>query len=209
MQSNFYPDLAATIEALRSEKISIENSRIEFIRKIARFIEDKIHKSETTNLLFVCTHNSRRSHLGQVWASVAAHYFGISRYIRTFSGGTEITAFNPRAVAALRRTGFKIEDQVGENPNYKVSFSEDQERLECYSKKFDDVSIPVDNLVAIMTCSEADQDCPYIPGVDLRIPLHYEDPKLADGTPEEAARYDERCMQIAGEMFYLMRLVKA
>jgi arsenate reductase len=81
--------------------------------------------------------------------------------------------------------------------------------LECYSKRFNDVSIPVDNLVAIMTCSEADQDCPYIPGVDLRIALHYEDPKIADDTPEETTKYDERCVQIAREMFYLMSLVKA
>ena len=172
-------------------------------------IEDKIHKSETTNLLFVCTHNSRRSHLGQVWATVAAHYFGIPRYIRTFSGGTETTAFNPRAVAALRRAGFRIEDKEGENPHYEVRFGENIESMECYSKRFDDVSIPVDNLVAIMTCSEADQDCPFIPGVDLRIALHYEDPKIADDTPEETARYDERCVQIAQEMFYLMSLVKA
>jgi arsenate reductase len=209
MQPKFHPDLLTTIETFHPGEISLENTRIELMQKIARYIETKISRGETSNLLFVCTHNSRRSHLGQVWAAVAANYFGVANHVRTFSGGTEVTAFNPRAIAALRRAGFRIQDQEGDNPRYQVSFAENLKSLECYSKKFDDASIPDDNLVAIMTCSEADQDCPFIPGVDLRIPLHYEDPKTADDTPEETPRYDERCMQIGKEMFYLMSLVKA
>jgi arsenate reductase len=37
-----------------------------------------------------------------------------------------------------------------------------------------------------------------------RISLPYDDPKAADGTSEEAERYEERCLQIATEMMYVM-----
>jgi arsenate reductase (thioredoxin) len=60
-----------------------------------------------------------------------------------------------------------------------------------------------------MTCDEADQDCPFVKGAALRISLPYEDPKVADGTPEEAARYDARSRQIATEMLYLFSKVAA
>jgi arsenate reductase len=39
-----------------------------------------------------------------------------------------------------------------------------------------------------MTCSEADKNCPIVLGALDRISLPYNDPKEADGTPEEAAR---------------------
>ena len=42
-------------------------------------------------LIFICTHNSRRSHMAQLWAQTAAAYHGVAA-IETFSGGTEATA---------------------------------------------------------------------------------------------------------------------
>jgi hypothetical protein len=59
-----------------------------------------------------------------------------------------------------------------------------------------------------MTCSEADKNCPVVRGAAVRVALPYEDPKVADGTPAEAARYDERSRQIATEMFYLFSEVR-
>ena len=60
-----------------------------------------------------------------------------------------------------------------------------------------------------MTCSDADENCPFIPGTEMRIPVRYEDPKEFDGTPEESLRYDERSRQIASEMFFVFSQVKS
>lgn len=73
-----------------------------------------------TELTFICTHNSRRSHMGQIWAQAAAWHFGLND-VRTFSGVTEATAFNPRAVRALRELGVAIDvSQEADNPVYTV-----------------------------------------------------------------------------------------
>ncbi|MDZ7692285.1 MAG: hypothetical protein U5K69_14310 [Balneolaceae bacterium] len=124
--------------------------------------------------------------------------------IETYSGGTEVTAFNPRAVEAIRRAGFKVENPGGENPRYKVFYDEGKEPLVCYSKTFDDEANPHRDFIAVMTCSDADQNCPVVPGTEFRITIPYEDPKQADGTSQESQTYDERCRQIAAEMHYML-----
>jgi hypothetical protein len=64
-----------------------------------------------------------------------------------------------------------------------------------------------------MTCSSADKGCPLVYGSDARFSVPYVDPKVSDGTPEEAATYDARLRQIGTEMLYVMghaaRLVDA
>jgi hypothetical protein len=131
----------------------------------------------------------------------AAEYYQIPQ-IETYSGGTEVTAFNPRAVAAMQRAGFLIASGEGANPRYKVSTSEAGASVTCFSKKYNDASNPAANFAAIMTCSQADAECPFIPGASFRLALPYLDPKEADGTPEETARYDARCREIGREIMY-------
>lgn len=199
------------IQLLRGLMIYIESfpdfytqiipERKALLNSLADHIRNKVEKEEPVLLNFICTHNSRRSQIAQVWAATAAAYFGFPQ-IQTFSGGTEVTAFNPRAVAALERVGFQIERNKGSNPKYQVRFSNDVKPLICYSKNFADPFNPQRNFAAIMTCSDADQNCPYVPGAAFRLPLTYEDPKLADDTPEETTRYDERVQQIGIELFY-------
>lgn len=163
-------------------------------------IIDYIKRTPSPQLNFICTHNSRRSHLSQIWAQTFADRFGVD--LKTFSGGTEATAFNPNAVAAIERAGFTVEAEGEHNPKYKVSHSEVGEPMVCFSKKFEEYPNPSSNFAAIMTCSEADADCPVVFGADERIKLFYEDPKISDGTPEEAETYDARCKQIAAELYY-------
>lgn len=203
---NFYSDLQVYIGTLIEEEQLIPPARQKALAKLASYINEK-QKGQSIALNFICTHNSRRSHLGQIWTAVAAAFYGLD-HINTFSGGTEATAFNPRAVAAMIRAGFKIENPGGENPHYQVAYAEGAPLLECFSKVYDDPFNPRDNFAAIMTCSDADENCPIIPGAEMRLALTYEDPKAADDTPEEAQRYDERVRQIGREIFYAMRLVK-
>mgnify|MGYP001563967033 FL=1 len=203
-----YPDLSTYIESVVADMDAIPEERKAQLKKIALFVQTKKLSNEPANLTFICTHNSRRSHMSQIWAATAAAYYGIEDGINTYSGGTEATAFNPRAVAAIERAGFKVKNPGGENPRYKVSYAEGAPQMECFSKKYDDPGNANENFVAVMTCSEADKNCPFIPGASLRVPIPYVDPKESDGTDQETATYDERCKQIATEMFYIMSQVK-
>lgn len=206
MSSTLYPSLAGFAEALLTEVDQIPAERQDLLKRLAEHVRGRADGTAALN--FICTHNSRRSHLAQIWSAVAAEYFGLDQ-VQTYSGGTEATAFNPRAVAALERVGFRIDKPGGDNPHYLVHFSDDHEPLECWSKTFDDPANPDADFAAVMTCSDADQNCPFIPGAKPRLPLTYEDPKEADDTPAEASRYDERVRQIGREIFFAMQHAQA
>lgn len=202
---NLYPDLDIYVQSLIAEQQLIPAARQQALAKLASYISDR-QGNESIALNFICTHNSRRSHLAQIWTAVAAAFYGLQN-VHTFSGGTEATAFNPRAVAAIERAGFRIENPGGDNPHYQVSYGEGEPALECFSKVHDDPFNPQTRFAAIMTCSDADENCPFIPGTEMRLALTYEDPKAADDTPAETQRYDERVKQIGREIFYAIRLV--
>jgi arsenate reductase len=200
--------LYPTIETLRSKFNfeSIDATRKNELNAMINYIKSKVVKNETALLNFICTHNSRRSQLSQVWAQVAAHYYGIKA--NCYSGGVEVTAFNERAVESLKRMGFLIEARGENNPSYFVSFSKDAIPIVAFSKTYDNSINPKSGFAAIMTCSHADENCPFIVGCEARIPVRYEDPKAFDDTPQEAEKYDERSLQIATEMFYVFSKTK-
>jgi protein-tyrosine phosphatase/arsenate reductase len=180
----------------------ISPERKALLERITSYIQEKREHEEPVNLVYICTHNSRRSHFGQVWAAVAAAYYGFTN-VKTFSGGTEATAFNPNAIEALKKTGFEvIRETEGSNPEYKVQFGKN-EFTKCFSKVYDNEVNPKSNFVAIMTCSDAEENCPFIPGVELRIGTTYDDPKAFDGTPIQYEKYVERSNQIALECLYV------
>ncbi len=170
-------------------------------KQLAR-VSQYLKELKNAQLIFVCTHNSRRSQFGQVWATVAANYYELvgAHYC---SAGTESTAFHPNAIHALKRVGFQIEtEEKGENPAYYIDFG-GEKPIKCFSKTIVHESLPKSNFAAVMTCGDAEENCPFLPGADLRIPITYEDPKVSDGTSEMEKIYDERCAQIGREVFYL------
>ena len=207
----FYPEIEAYIEKNIGNFDEIEDERKAELKKLSLYIQSKKTKNEKVELIFICTHNSRRSHLSQFWAMVAADYYSVND-IYTYSGGTEATAFNPRSVACLQRAGFKINKEneaETENPVYEVSYKNNQNSVKGFSKKYNDESNPKENFAAVMTCSHADKNCPLVLGASFRVAIPYTDPKFADNSPKEEATYDERCKQIANEMFYIFSLIKA
>lgn len=205
MDRTLHPDLQRYVdERVLPAMAAIPAERKESLDLIAAFVKERKVAGTSADLTFICTHNSRRSHLSQLWAAAAAWSFG-QDHVRTYSGGTEATAFNLRAVAALERAGFQVVKPEGKNPVYEVSLENDHAAERCWSKKYDDAANPQKDFCAVMTCSEADKNCPIVFGALDRISLPYNDPKEADGTPEEAAHYDERCLQIAAEMWYVMQ----
>jgi len=203
MELKLYPELARSLNSLPINEISL--GRKDILGVLIDYVQLRLNTSESINLNFICTHNSRRSQFAQLWAQVAAYYYGLPA--NCFSGGVEETAFNERAVAAIRRAGFNIISQGDKNPRYTVSYADDAQPVIMFSKLYDDTSNPNADFAAVMTCSDADENCPYIPGAKSRIQLLYDDPKEFDGTPEEAEKYDERSKQIATELFYVFSQV--
>jgi arsenate reductase len=197
-----YSAIQSYCDSLTREFDSISAERKAMLEKISTYISQKQVRNQPVNLVYICTHNSRRSHFGQIWAAIASHYYNIPD-ISAYSGGTEATAFHPNAINALKRIGFSISVIKDEqNPVYLVVFDDQRKPVECFSKVYDDAVNPKTDFAAIMTCGEAEENCPFIPGVDLRIATTYNDPKAFDNTPQQDAKYDERCRQIALETFY-------
>lgn len=175
---------------------------------LAAYIQNKIDTQQPIQLNYICTHNSRRSHFGQVWAMVAASFFKINN-VTTFSGGSETTAFNANAIEALTYAGFNINPlDESLNPVYKVYYGTNN-FVTCYSKKFNDTNNPKENFAAIMTCSDADENCPFIRECDIRIGTTYNDPKAYDGTLLQKEKYTERSNQIAMECLYTFSKLKS
>ena len=187
---------------------SIPDERKQLLNKIANYIISNQLNSLNSDLIYICTHNSRRSHFGQIWAAVASQYYNIDK-INTFSGGTEATAFNVNAINALKRIGFIINPLNEElNTKHEVIFSNNKKAITCFSKIYNDGNNPQKDFAAIMTCGDAEENCPFIPGVKLRIGTTYDDPKAFDNTPLQDSKYDERCRQIALETLYVFYKVR-
>lgn len=188
---------------------TFDEAREQALKDLAEWIAMELKVDERAELIFICTHNSRRSHMAQLWAAAAASHFGLEG-VHTFSGGTEVTAMNDRTVAALRRAGFEIERlEEGSNPVYEVRWDSKKPGTRSFSKRYADPTNPPSGFGAVMTCSHADESCPIVYGADARFSLPYGDPKLSDGTEAESATYDARSAQIGFEMFVLMRMVNS
>ena len=208
-KSTFYTAVKSNIERYKNEFGQIPEERKIVLKKLAQFVEAKVAAGENTELIFICTHNSRRSHISQIWAQTAANYFSVPNVI-AYSGGTEATAFNPRAVKAMEEAGFKIRKSTeSTNPVYEVRFSDEATPIKAFSKKFDANGNPQSGFGAVMTCSHADQNCPIVGGAMARIVTPYDDPKDFDDTEQEAAKYTERVHQIGREILYAFSLIKA
>ncbi|SFG58554.1 arsenate reductase [Algoriphagus hitonicola] len=188
-------------------ELPISPERKELLGLLIDFIQEKINQGEMVNLNFICTHNSRRSQFSQIWAQTAADYYGIPA--NCYSGGVEVTAFNERAVDSIMRAGFDvIPTDTSDNPRYHILHSRGGRPILAFSKTYDDPANDAKNFAAVMTCDHADENCPFIPGTEQRIPLRYEDPKAFDGTGQEAEKYDERSLQIASELFYVFSKIQ-
>ncbi|AQX07867.1 protein-tyrosine-phosphatase [Elizabethkingia ursingii] len=203
-----YEKLSATIQKLNWRELGSEE-RKKTLQPLVDFIQQKVDSKQKVNLNFICTHNSRRSHLSQIWAQVASEYFNIMN-VNCFSGGTEETAVYSKVIETLSNQGFnifKIADGV--NSVYAVKYGENVLPIIGFSKKYDSEFNPLSEFVAIMTCSQADGGCPFIAGAEKRIPITFEDPKVSDNTPEQTQVYLERSIEIATEMFYVFSQIKS
>jgi len=204
--TKMFPKITDYIEGLDVEDIPIERRKI--LQVFIDYLQEKTISGKCILLNFICTHNSRRSHLSQIWAQVMAEYFQINQ-VTCYSGGTAATAIYPMIVQVLEGVGFEsIQLSKEENPIIAIKYSTDHQPIIAFSKTYDHPFNPSVDFAALMTCSDADENCPFIPGTEKRIALNYEDPKAFDGSPIKQQKYEERSRQIATEMFYVFSKIK-
>lgn len=196
-----FQEIEHLIDGLNTDAIA--ENRKATLQPLIDFIQAKIANNQDIRIHFICTHNSRRSHLSQVWAQTLAHYYHVKN-VWCYSGGTEATALFPMVAETLQHSGFQIKTiSEGKNPVYSIKFSENAHPIVGFSKKLDDDFNPKSEFAAIMTCDSANEACPFVPGAETRIPIMFEDPKAFDGTPQQSEKYNERSLQIATELKYV------
>ena len=201
------PKVSQLCTELSLEYADIPPARLTVLQELAEFVLRRRTRQAACRITAICTHNSRRSHFAQLWLAIAADYYGIPE-VETFSGGTEATAFAPRAAAALQRGGLLVERQSRDaNPLYHVRWREQGPPTAVFSKAYDEAPNPKRDFAALLVCDAAAAECPFVAGADLRLQLPYEDPKRADGSPEEEEVYDESLREIGRDMLYVMARV--
>lgn len=202
-----FPKIKSTIEQLSFDSISEERKQV--LAPLVHFIQAKANSGLAIRLNFICTHNSRRSHLSQVWAQTAAAYYNINN-VFCYSGGTEATALFPKVAETLTNSGFQVK-VIGEgvNPIYTIQCNTNDHPIIGFSKNYEDDFNPQSEFAAILTCSQADGGCPFIAGAEKRIPITFEDPKAFDNTPLQTEKYQERSLQIATELLYVFSQIKS
>ncbi|WP_027002706.1 low molecular weight phosphatase family protein [Hugenholtzia roseola] len=188
---------------------NISEERKSVLMPLSNYLKSKLEKGETIRLNFICTHNSRRSHLSQIWAQTVAFHFRIKN-IFCYSGGTEATEMFPKIAETLQNQGFEIlQLSEGKNPIYAVKYDENEAPMICFSKTYDYFFNPQSQFAAIMTCSSANEACPMVLGAEARFPIEYDDPKAFDGTELQTQMYAERSLQIAQEMWWVFKSLNA
>jgi len=202
MKVNLLPKLQDYFDELEVHIISEDRKSV--LQELIQYCENITSKNLSLVLNFVCTHNSRRSQISQIMAQTAAHLYGVD--VICYSGGTEVTAFHPNAIAALQRTGMRVISKGDINPVHFVRFSKQHSPLSCFSKTYDDVYNEAKDFAAVMTCAHADDNCPVILNA-VRIPVRYEDPKRSDGTDQMDDVYDATVKEIATEMKYVFQMI--
>ena len=156
------------------------------VKKISEELRGEINSCN--KIVFICTHNSRRSQLCEVWGSILSKRFNLD--LSFFSAGTEKTEVCGEAIKSLERAGIEI--GIGG----KIKLMHNQ--IELHSKTLDEIK--EDEFIAIMTCSDAEKNCPVEPRSKKNIKLFYDDPKKYDGTIEASVEYDKTCRLIASEL---------
>jgi arsenate reductase (thioredoxin) len=201
-----FEKLLETITSFNVENISEERKAV--LNPLAAYIREKSAANESIRLNFICTHNSRRSHLSQIWAQTMADYFEVKN-VNCYSGGTEATAMFYKVAETLTHQGFEIEALSQEqNPVYAVKFAKNEPAVICFSKAYQHKFNPQSNFAAVLTCNNADVGCPIVFGAEKRFPVKYNDPKAFDGTDLMNEKYAERSLEIAQEMFFVFKSAK-
>ena len=202
-----YPEVIEQINIISAKEL-VSEDRKAVLSALIDYLQSKRGATKSVILEFICTHNSRRSQLAQVWAEIAAKYYNFEN-LSCYSGGTEQTAVYPTVLAAIKSQGCQVISlSDGQNPIYGVKYSESQLPILLFSKIVTHEYNPTKGFAALMTCSEAAENCPVVFGMERRLSLPYIDPKATDGSEKEQEAYLATAEQIAAEMLYVFSKLK-
>ena len=196
---------SAIIQEIEGE---VPEDRKQILDGLIHYLGQAINDRGRAQVVFICTHNSRRSQLAQAWSIFLAEHYQVP--VNALSGGTEVTVLHKHVVDTLRRSGCTLEiiENNDSNPKYALRWDDFSAPVTLYSKLYNDEVNPESHFAAVMTCSSADKDCPFVSGAEARFSLTYEDPKKADGSPEAAKTYNACSMRIANELNYVFKSLK-
>lgn len=185
--------------------IEVSNKRVFLINEIVNYIYKKTSENKIPKLNFICTHNSRRSQFCQFWASFFSNYYNIK--CEVYSGGTVETEVHKSVLNNISDYGFNISFKECNNPIYSIKFK-NQNLGNYFSKFYYNFENPKNEFAAIMTCSDAENNCPVVEGSEIKFSLPYEDPKKYDKSKNEKNEYKKTSESIASEMNYLFKTIK-
>ncbi len=185
----------------------ISEERKELLLGAADTVYQHYKEKGKIQLVFVCTHNSRRSQLSEVLAILAAKQYNLS--ITTFSAGTEATSVHENTMLALKEVGVSYSTVQHENQTAYLLTSQAMGEKTLFSKTLQHESLPTQDFFAFMTCDQAAENCPFVPGAVKRIPLTYQDPKVSDSTPQALETYGKTATQILSEMMFIFAQINA
>jgi len=204
-KGKFNSRLLSTIKTAISHEIAA--SRKPLLKELIKYIDSKRASKSEVHLKFICTHNSRRSQFCQIWAETASTYY--NKKVYCYSGGLEITEFNINAVNTIKKCGFDVIKSGSKNPNYDLYYSDNKVKsISVFSKLYNDPVNKANSFAAVTTCADAEENCPFILNAEKRFFLQYNDPKSFDNLPDKIEKYNECCLQIASELFYIFRNIE-
>ncbi len=175
------------------EKFSLEDFQKVRVKKIAKTLKNEI--KSYNSIVFVCTHNSRRSQFCQVWSQILSDIYKLNLSFQ--SAGVIKTEVYVEVIRSLQRAGVDI-DETG-------TILINNKQVSLFSKSLDEINLKA--FISMMTCSDAEKSCPTDPRSKKNISLFYPDPKRFDGTKDEIKEYDFTCKSIAAEINAIFKLL--
>ena len=116
--------------------------------------------SAPLKVLFLCTGNSCRSQMAEAWLRELG-----GEAFEVYSAGLEPHGINPGTITVMNEAGVDLSGQS--------------------SKKLDEYIGKVEFDYLITVCGNADERCPYFPGMGTRMHWPFEDPAAFEGPEEE------------------------
>ena len=174
---------------------------------MVKYINTKRASKSEVHLNFICTHNSRRSQFCQIWAETASAYY--NKKIYCYSGGLVVTEFNINAVNTMKKCGFDVIKSGSKNPTYSLYYSNSRVRsISVFSKLYNDPANKGNSFAAITTCSDAEENCPFILNAEKRFSYNMMTQNYLIIRPNKMEKYFDCSFQIASELFYVFRNVE-
>lgn len=201
--NDMYNNLKISIEDWNLPFNSFSKKRLKILDQLMVYLKELVAKKLELNVIFVCTHNSRRSQFAQFWLDTFLHNFGIENY-NIFSAGTVETEVHKNVISVIEHYGFTVtKDSEINNKKYKIALGKGYE-INLFSKEITSVlEAGLGSFVLIFVCDSAYENCPFVIENQKHFSLTFEDPGRYDEDLNALEYYQKCAYKIAAEMHYL------